>query len=204
MPFRFVLPCRNFTADFAKLGLTAIKKVFQDTGVDFTKFTLENSFDFLRKIKGFDLRKDQQMILSVDAVQMYPSISLKMIKKAVFYYSKNLDRSKVDRIIWGLKLVEIAMNSSVCTFAGEYYRYGGFTANFSDTNSVCLSIGSFESAFFSDLVINYVLEQVVNGWAEKFYADFGELKMLSSYRDDGVLICQKGQGRAVEWLEPQF
>lgn len=146
-PYRFVLPCRNFTADFAKLGFTAVKNAMISGCVNFEKFTLRNSFDFLERIKPLGLQKDQQLVLSVDAVNMYPSISLRMIKKAVFYYATGLDRGAFDKIIWGLKLVEIAMNSAVCMFAGQYYRYGGLQADFTDTDSVCLSIGSFESAF---------------------------------------------------------
>lgn len=200
-PFRFVLPCKNFTASCAKLGFTAIKNLLVSEKVDFEKYTIKNSFDFLKKIKGLNLSRDTELILSVDAVQMYPSISLKMIKQAVFHYASGFDSGKFAKILWGLKLVGISMNSAVCQFAGSYYRYGGLNADYTDSDSVCLSIGSYESAFFSDLVINYVLEKVTEVWSSQFSKEFGGCKFLASFRDDGVLICENGKGKGLLWLE---
>lgn len=80
------------------------------------------------------------------------------------------------------------MCTAVCTFGGEYFRYGGLNADFKDTDSVCLSIGSYESAFLADLVINFILEKVDECWSEEF-DDYGELRFIGSFRDDGFLVC---------------
>lgn len=56
-PVRFVLPCGNFTANLAKIGYTAIKNMFESNQIGYEKFTIRNSFDFIKKIKSLGLRR---------------------------------------------------------------------------------------------------------------------------------------------------
>jgi len=78
-----------------------------------------------------------------------------MIEKAVWYFAKDLVESEKRKIATGLKLLKAGMSHQILQFQGNYYEYKG--ANADDPG---LTIGGFESAFSSDIVVAFLLAKL--------------------------------------------
>ena len=64
-------------------------------------------------------------IASVDAVNMYPSIKLTTIRKAVSFFSRKLTAATKKTVNLCLELNRFGMRSTLISFNGEYYEYHG-------------------------------------------------------------------------------
>eukprot|EP00957_Ditylum_brightwellii_P146369 11144533-Ditylum_brightwellii.AAC.1 len=73
-PTRLVIPATNFTAAFSKLGYIGIKKVLDNNGVNYAKHTIVQSSDLKEKLEACGLKRDDVTLMSLDIVNMYPSI----------------------------------------------------------------------------------------------------------------------------------
>ena len=65
------------------------------------------------------------MIVLVDAINMYPSIKLSTIKKAVIFFTIKLTTATKKTTNICLELIRFGMSSTLISFNGEYYEYQG-------------------------------------------------------------------------------
>ena len=97
-PTRLVIPATNFTAAFSKLGYMGIKKVLDDHGVNYAKYTIIQSSDMKEKLEKLELKRNKVTLMSLDIVNMYPSVRVKLIRKALHYYAKDLPEEAKETI----------------------------------------------------------------------------------------------------------
>jgi hypothetical protein len=149
-----------------------------------------------QKFQSLDLDPNDCTIFSLDALDYYPSVHLKLVKKAIWHYARDLPPEVKDTIATALKLIEFGMTSTAMAFQDQHYIYDGSQTS-DDTG---LSIGAYESAWLADLVGSYVLEQVE---ATTTLLIPEETPLNGHYRDDG-LMAKNGRWsyhRLVTWLD---
>eukprot|EP00957_Ditylum_brightwellii_P027328 2065884-Ditylum_brightwellii.AAC.1 len=159
-PTRLVIPTAKFTAMFSKNCYRGIKRVLDEHGVNYTKYTITQSLGFEQKLENLDLRRDNAMMMSLDIINMYPSIWVKLIKKALQYYSCSLPAEAKQGINLGLAMVKFGIKSMLVNVSDKFYAYQG-AAKGQDLleEDVVLTISAFESAFLADLVVSFVIEK---------------------------------------------
>ena len=96
-------------------------------------------------------------VVSVDCVNIYPSIKLATIRKAVRFFSRRLTAATKNTINLDLDLVRFGVSSTLISFEGGYYEYHG-----GDNKDQGLAIWGYESAFLSNLVVSYLFEKSKN------------------------------------------
>ena len=84
------MPANNFTAAIPKLGYMGIKKIFDDHKIQYNKRTIVQASDLEEKLEKLGLHPDNCTIVSVDAVDFYPSVKFKLVKKGVNHYASPL------------------------------------------------------------------------------------------------------------------
>ena len=141
------------TSGFSKLGYMTIRDAFSRNNINIERFTIKQASSLKIDLERLDIIKDTNSLASLDIVDFYPSISYKMIEKAVWYFGKNLMESEKVKVATGLNLLKTGMSHQILQFQGKYYEYKG--ANADDPG---LTIGGFESAFSSDIVVAFLLE----------------------------------------------
>ena len=72
------------------------------------------------KIEELGLKIEELTIASVDAINMYPSIKLATIRKAVKIFARKITRETKKRINICLGLIHFGMRSTLISFDGEY------------------------------------------------------------------------------------
>jgi hypothetical protein len=191
-PTRLVIPAQNFAAGYSKLAVKGIEAVFKKNEINFQNKTITQASDMKEKVEKLGINKNKNTVMSFDAVDMYPSIKLDLINKAVKWYTRNLNREDQNKVKTCLELLKFGMNSTILAFKGQYYEYFG---NNRDFNNKGLTIGGFESAFFADLVIAYLLEKAAHKFKDAIF--------YGIYRDDGILIFKYKitTKEATQWLE---
>ena len=100
------------------------------------------------------LVREEVAIVSVDAINMYPSIKLATIKKAVRFFARTLTAATKKTINLCLELIRFGMSSTLICFDGDYYEYHG-----GEKAEQGLAIGGYESAFLADLVASYLFKK---------------------------------------------
>jgi hypothetical protein len=89
-PARLAIPASNFTAAFPKMGYLGIKRIFDLNKVPYAKRTIVQASDLKEKLESLNLRVDSCTIVSIDAIDYYPSVHFQLVRKAVEYYSIGL------------------------------------------------------------------------------------------------------------------
>ena len=69
--------------------------------------------------------REEVTLASVDAINMYPSINLATIKKAVRFFARTLTKATKKTINLCLELIRFGISSTLIFFDGEYYEYHG-------------------------------------------------------------------------------
>eukprot|EP00957_Ditylum_brightwellii_P101377 7726286-Ditylum_brightwellii.AAC.1 len=80
---RLVILATNFKAFFSKMGYMNTQKVLDDASVNYNKHTITQSSDLREKLEGLELTKGKAVSMSLDIENMYPSMRVKLIKKAL-------------------------------------------------------------------------------------------------------------------------
>eukprot|EP00957_Ditylum_brightwellii_P077048 5855103-Ditylum_brightwellii.AAC.1 len=83
---------------------------------------------------------------------MYPSIRVKLIRKALNHYTKDLPATARETIDLCRDIVQFGMKSILIQFKGQCFIYEGAAKGkeISD-EGVALAIGTYESAFLADI-----------------------------------------------------
>lgn len=191
---RFVLPAQSFMAMFGKIGYKAIQKIFDDNKVEYGTKTIVNARHLKDTLEPLNLKRESSTIFSLDIVDFYPSITFKLVKKAIQHYVDPLDLPDTDKNIVdvSLEFIQYGMENQFFQFGPYYYKYGNHLDNGFGS---ALAIGAFESAWLADLVASYLLEE-----AEDLFNGF---TYFGIYRDDGICIAPHvwPSEDIVEWLE---
>ena len=103
-----------------------------------------------------------------------------MIEKAVWFFAKDLCENKKKKLKVGLEILKLGMSTQIVQFNGTYYKYIG-----NDEQDPSLTIGGYESAFLSDLLVAFVFK-VIN---PKLFV--GNFILNEIYRDDGILVTER-------------
>ena len=111
-----------------------------------------------------------------DAVNFYPSVKLKLVRKAIEYYARDLTEEDQIKIEHCLEMIKFGMTSTLLNFVDKYYEYDGEK----DPEEKGLTIGGYESAWLADLVGAYILANTQQ--------HFKDSKYHGLYRDDGLTV----------------
>jgi hypothetical protein len=127
-------------------------------------------------LEDLQIKNAEVTVVSFDTVNMYPSITYKMVKKAVAFFAQKLGRDDKNTIKSCLEMIKFGMGATLLTFMDKYYEYGGDE----EADDQGLTIGDYELAWLADLVAAYILENTGN--------HFAMAKYQGIYRDDGLLF----------------
>jgi hypothetical protein len=136
------------TSGFPKIGYMGIKKIFDDNKVNYMDKTIIQASDLKAKLETLDIKERNSTVVSIDAVNFYPSIRFKLVKKAVYFFSKNLSEEDQMKIEECLDMIKFGMSSTLLTIVDKYYEYDGDK----DPEEKGPTIGGYESAWLADLV----------------------------------------------------
>ena len=143
-------------------------------------------------LEKLNLSYDNNSIASLDIVDFYPSVSYRMIEKAVWHFATNLQESEKRRLAIGLEFLKAGMSNQILQFNGTYYKYKG-----ADNNDPGLTIGGFGSAYCSDLVVAMIFDKVKKKLFQRVKLltkkgnRYQSLIFNKIYRDDGIIVTEK-------------
>ena len=183
-PTRLIVPASNFVSAFPNLGYRGIKQIFADNNVQCLPRTIIHAADLKCKLETLGLTPANSTIVSLDAVDYYPSIRFKLVEKAIGYFSKGLPQRELNKIMQCMEMIRFGMNSTYLMFQDSYYQYDGDH----DIQDVALSIGAFESAWLADIVGSYLYLESPDS--------FDPTKYNGTYRDDGLVVFPGRQTHA--------
>ena len=175
-PTRLVIPANNFTAGIPHMGYLAIKRIFDDNKIPYMRNTIIQSSDLKAKLESLHLTQPNTTIVSIDAVNFYPSVKFKLIKESVYHFSQGLATKDKAIINHGLEMIQFGMRSTLLTFQDQYFEYDA-TDNPEEKG---LAIGSYESAWLADLAGAYILDTTQEC--------FQDTSFHGLYRDDGFAV----------------
>jgi hypothetical protein len=172
------------------MGYLGIKRIFDLNKGPYAKRTIIQASDLKEKLESLNLRVDSCTIVSIDAINYYPSIHLRLVQKAVEYCSIGLSKEAWETIENCLTMIASGMKSTLFTFQDVYYEYDGDA----DPDDRGLTIGGYESAWLANLVWAYLLNNTQHLFEESLFQGF--------YRDDGLFAVFNNTysySRLAEW-----
>ena len=89
-PTRIIVLATNFTAGFAKLGYLGIKRIFKEENIDCFSATIVQESGMKEKVEKNNFKENEVTVATLDIENMYPSITFRVVKKAVSFYARNL------------------------------------------------------------------------------------------------------------------
>eukprot|EP00957_Ditylum_brightwellii_P121874 9293811-Ditylum_brightwellii.AAC.1 len=135
-------------------------------------------------------------MMSLGIKNMYPLVQVKLIKKALKFYSRSLSPEDKRKIDLGMEMIQFGMKNTLVSYCNKYFNYkGAVKGNDLTVKDVVLAIGGYKSSFLADLVASYLFE--ITG--KKFI----EAQYKGIYRDSGltVLVGKWNKVRITQWLE---
>ena len=117
-----MVPATNFTSGFPKLGYLAIKSIFDRNNINYTNKTIIQASDLKSKLESLKLSNENCTIVSLDIVDMYPSITFLILMKAIEYFSRNFSEADKERIRNALEMWQFSMGNLLLTFQDKYYQ----------------------------------------------------------------------------------
>ena len=141
----------NFTAMFSKIGYFGIKRWLDKEKMNYSQGSIVQASNLKEILEELKVNREEVKIASVDKINMYPSIKLARIRKAVGYFARKLTVETKKTINLYLELIHIGMRSTLISFEDKYYEY-----HIVDREEQGLSIGGCDPAFLADLVASYL------------------------------------------------
>ena len=96
LPTRLVIPATKFTTTFSKVAYLGIKGCLDKVKVNYSQDSIVQASNLKERLKELGVKREEVMIASLDAINMYPSIKLATIRKAVRY----LARRRPSTFVW--------------------------------------------------------------------------------------------------------
>ena len=93
--------------------------------VNYSRISIVQKSDLKERIEELKIKRDGATIVSVDAINMYPSIKLSTIKKVVIFFAMKVTTATKKNINLCLELVRFGMSSTLVSFDGKYHEYHG-------------------------------------------------------------------------------
>eukprot|EP00957_Ditylum_brightwellii_P099294 7563308-Ditylum_brightwellii.AAC.1 len=81
------------------------------------------SLDLKEKLEGLGLIKDNVTMMSLDIKNMYPLVIVKLIKRALEFYSRYLSKEDKQKIQLGMEMVQFGMKSTLVSYQDKYFVY---------------------------------------------------------------------------------
>ena len=124
-PTKLVLPATNFTVTFSKIGYLGIKRFLDKGKVNYSRVYIFQTSELKERLEEMKINRDKVKIASVDVINMYPSIKISTIRKAVKFFARKITAATKKTINLCLELTRFGMSSTLTSFDGEYYKYHG-------------------------------------------------------------------------------
>ena len=122
-PTRLVITATNFTATFSNIGYLGIKRCLDKGKVNYSQVSIVQASDLKEILEELKVQIYKVTITPVDAINIYPSLKLTTIRKAVRYFARKLTADTKKTINLCLELINFGMSSTLISFDGEYYEY---------------------------------------------------------------------------------
>eukprot|EP00957_Ditylum_brightwellii_P098473 7502150-Ditylum_brightwellii.AAC.1 len=157
-----------------------IKKVLDDHRVNYAKHTIVQSSNLKEKLEKYGLKRNEVTLMSLEIVNMYPSVWVTLICKAFNHYAKNLPATARETIDLCMDIMQFGMKSTLIQFRGQYFVYQGAAKGKELPNKdVALAIGAYELAFLANIIASYVFEETEEC--------FERCVFRGIYRDNGLV-----------------
>ena len=112
------------------------------------------------KLEKCGLKQNEVTLMSLDIVNMYPLVRVKLIRKVLSHYARNLPDAAKETINMCMDIVQFGMKSTLIQFKGKYYVYKGAAKGKElSEEDVALAIGAYEATFLADIVASYVFKE---------------------------------------------
>eukprot|EP00957_Ditylum_brightwellii_P156730 11929594-Ditylum_brightwellii.AAC.1 len=95
-----------------------IKKVFDNHGVNYAKHTIVQSLDLKGKLEQCGLKRNKVTLMLSDIINIYPSVRVKLIWKALNHYARDLPATARETIDLCIDIVQFGMKSTLIQFRG--------------------------------------------------------------------------------------
>ena len=118
-----VILAKKITATFSKIDYLGIKRCLDKGKVNYSQDSIVQASDLKERLEELRLKREEVTIASEDAINMYASIKLVTIRKAVRYFARKLTRETKKTINLCLDLIHFGMSSTLISFDSEYYEY---------------------------------------------------------------------------------
>ena len=110
--------------------------------MNYSRVSTVQASDLKARLEELKVNIDEVKISSVDAINMYPSIKLATIRKAVNVFARKITAEIKMTINLCLELIHFGMSSNLIPFDGKYCEYHG-----GEREEQGLAIGGYKSAF---------------------------------------------------------
>ena len=80
----------NFTETFSKIGNIGIKRMPNKGKVDNSRVSIVQASDLKEILEELKVKRDEVTISSVGTINMYPSIKLSKMKRAIRFFARKL------------------------------------------------------------------------------------------------------------------
>jgi hypothetical protein len=108
---------------FLKLGYIGIKRIIDNAGIKYSKKTRIQASHLKTQIESLGIKKDKQMIFSLDIEAFYPSVMYGLVERAIDFFSRSLGEKEKAKIRDCLKMVAFWMGNTLLSFVDKYYEY---------------------------------------------------------------------------------
>ena len=112
---RLVIPAKNFTAGFPRVGQRGIKQIMQKK-----TWTLIYAGFLKTELENIGIRLDETTQILFDARELDPSIKCNVIRKAIHYFLTDAPENDKAMVNKCLEMVKFGMANTLVTFQGEY------------------------------------------------------------------------------------
>ena len=93
--------------------------------VNYSLFSIVQSSNLREILEGLKIKRDEVMIASVDAINIYLSIKLSTTKNSVGFFASKITAATKKTINLCLEIILLGVSSTLISFDGEYYKYYG-------------------------------------------------------------------------------
>ena len=93
--------------------------------MNYSRVSTVQASDLKARLEELKVNIDEVKISSVDAINMYPSIKLATIRKALRFFARKLTAETKNTINLCLEFINFGMSSTLIYFYGKYYEYHG-------------------------------------------------------------------------------
>ena len=120
-PTRLVIAAMNFSVTFSKLRYLGIKKIVYKVKVNYSRVSIVQSPEPKERLEELEVNRDGVKISSVDAINMYSSIKLATIIKALIFFTRKVTAATKKTIELCLDLIRFGICTTLISFNRYYY-----------------------------------------------------------------------------------